>query len=51
MFETFIADGDKAQLARREEDVDGDGQADIISIYRDGRLVRRELASPDLRPL
>jgi hypothetical protein len=51
VFETFVADGDRAQLARREEDLDGDGQADIISIYRDGKLVRRELASPDLRPL
>jgi hypothetical protein len=51
VFETFIPDGNKAQLARREEDVDGDGEADIISIFRDGKLVRRELASPDLRPL
>jgi len=51
VFETFVADGDKARLARREEDVDGDGEADIISVYRGGKLVRRELASPDLRPL
>lgn len=51
VFETFVPHGDEAQLARREEDVDGDGEADIVSIYRDGKLVRRELASPDLRPL
>ena len=51
VFETFVPNGDRAQLARREEDVDGDGEADIVSIYRDGKLVRRELASPDLRPL
>jgi len=51
VFETFVPDGDRAQLAKREEDVDGDGQADIVSIYRDGKLVRRELASPELRPL
>ena len=51
VFETFIPKGDKAELARREEDIDGDGTADITSIYRDGKLIRRELASPDLRPL
>jgi len=49
--ETFIASGDGSQLDRREEDVDGDGKTDIVSIFRDGKLVRRELASPDLRPL
>lgn len=51
VFETFVAEGDGSQLARREEDLDGDGQADIVSVFRKGKLVRRELASPDLRPL
>ena len=51
VIETFAARGDESQLTRREEDVDGDGKADIVSIFREGKLVRRELASPDLRPL
>ena len=51
VFETFVTRGGRAELARREEDVNGDGQADIISIYRDGKLVRREFATPDQRPL
>jgi hypothetical protein len=51
VFETFVTRDGRAELARREEDVNGDGQADIISIYRDGKLVRREFATPDLRPL
>jgi hypothetical protein len=51
IFETFEAMGNSAVLARRAEDVDGDGKIDIVSIYRDGKLVRRELSAPDLRPL
>ena len=51
IFETFEAAAGSAVLARREEDVDGDGKIDIVSIYRSGKLVRRELAEPDLRPL
>ena len=51
IFETFEAQAGSAVLARREEDVDGDGKIDIVSIYREGKLVRRELAEPDLRPL
>jgi len=51
VFETFDEQAGKAVLARREEDVDGDGRADIVSTYRAGKLVRRELAKPGLRPL
>jgi len=51
VFETFEAGDGGAVLTRREEDVDGDGTIDIVSIYDAGKLVRRELAEPDLRPL
>lgn len=51
VFEVFVAQGGKAVLARREEDHDGDGKADLVSVFREGRLVRRELSKPDLRPL
>jgi hypothetical protein len=51
VFEIFVAHDGKAVLTRREEDHDGDGTADLVSVFRDGRLVRRELSKPDLRPL
>lgn len=51
VFEVFVSEGGKAKLVRREEDHDGDGTADLVSVFRDGRLVRRELSKPDLRPL
>ena len=38
-------------IARREEDVNGDGVADVKSIYEDGKLVRREISDPALVPL
>jgi hypothetical protein len=50
-FEIFDEVDGQAALAGREEDVDGDGQIDIVSIYRGGRLVRREIADPNLRPM
>jgi len=51
VFELFSATDGHAVLLRRDEDVDGDGEIDIVSSYRDGRLVRRELARAGLRPL
>lgn len=51
VFEIFVSIDGRAVLARREEDHDGDGTIDLVSVFRDGRLVRRELARPDLRPL
>lgn len=35
------------RIARQLEDRDGDGVAEVISHYRDGRLVRRELLDAD----
>ena len=34
----------------RDEDLDGDGNVDVRTVYRAGKLVRRELASPELAP-
>ncbi len=50
-YETFEAHDGKAILARREEDLDGDGAIDLISIYRAGKLVRREILKPEVVPL
>ena len=44
-FDRFEADG---RIRVREEDVDGDGEIDIRSEYRSGRLVSREMARDDL---
>ena len=41
----------EAVLAKREEDRNGDGTPDITSIYRNGKLVRREISDPALVPL
>ena len=45
-FETFEAIDGKAAISRRDEDVDGDREIDIRSIYRDGKLIRREIHNP-----
>lgn len=50
-FESFETRGGKAILARREEDLDGDGSIDMVSIYRAGKLVRREILKPEVVPL
>jgi hypothetical protein len=49
--ETYEVTDGKALLARREEDVNGDGSIDIVSIYENGRLVQRQISDPDLAPL
>ncbi len=48
--DTFDRFDDRGRLAVREEDLDGDGQVDVRSVYRAGKLVRRELSSPELAP-
>jgi tetratricopeptide (TPR) repeat protein len=40
----------QGELELREEDLDGDGRIDLRSIYRADRLVRREVATPELVP-
>ena len=47
-FETYEPKGGKALLKQRDVDLNGDGEMDIISVYRNGKLVRREIADPDL---
>ena len=51
VFETYEAAKGRPQLTKREEDKDGDGEVDVTSIYENGKLVRREIADPDLVPL
>jgi hypothetical protein len=42
-FDRFDAEAAvEGELAVRAEDRDGDGELDVRSFYRDGRLVRRE---------
>ena len=50
-FETFEARQGKAMLARRDQDLDGDGKIDLVSIYREGKLVRRNILKPEVVPL
>lgn len=49
-FETFEARDGKAVLTRREEDLNGDGKIDVTSLYRNGKLYRREIQDPSLLP-
>ena len=51
VFETYVLLDDRAVLARREEDKNGNGEIDITSIYENGKLVRREISDPALIPL
>ena len=45
IIETFETSSGKPILAEREEDTNGDGAIDVTSIYRNGKLYRRELAN------
>lgn len=46
--EFFEARDGKAVISRRYEDVDGDGEIDVVSHFRNGKLIRREIADPTL---
>lgn len=46
-FEIFEAMDGKATLTRMDEDVNGDQQIDVRSIYRKGKLIRREVHNPE----
>ncbi len=50
VFETFDTASGKPVVAKREEDVNGDGKIDVTSIYKNGKLVRREILDPSLMP-
>ena len=51
VFETYKPVNGEAVLAKREEDKNGDGAIDVTSIYEKGKLVRREIADPNMVPL
>lgn len=42
-FDQLDAEG---RVDLREEDIDGDGEIDVRSVYRGGKLVRREISDP-----
>ena len=50
-FETYETKDGETRLARKEEDVDGDGSIDIISTYEEGRLKQRAISDEALSPL
>ncbi len=49
--ETYDTRAGTSQLAKVEEDQDGDGTMDVTSRYENGKLVQREILNPDLAPL
>jgi hypothetical protein len=51
VFEDFEQQGGKTVLTRREEDLNQDGNADVISTYEKGKLLKREINDPSLMPL
>ena len=50
-FEYFQIQDGKTLLVRRERDINGDGQVDVVSFYTGGRLVRRQISDANLLPL
>ena len=50
-FEIFESQKGRSMLVRREQDLNGDGEIDVVSFYVDGKLVRRQIRDPDLIPL
>jgi len=51
ILEIYETQGDETRLARKEEDMDGDGTADVVSTYEGGRLVQRAISDEALSPL
>lgn len=51
VFETYAVLDGKPVLEKREEDKNQDGSIDITSIYKNGKLVKREISDPSLVPL
>ena len=50
-FEIFEHQGGKTVLLRREQDLNGDGEIDVVSFYVGGKLKRRQIRDADLLPL
>jgi hypothetical protein len=48
IIEEFDISSGEPIIAKREEDKNGDGTPDITSIYKNGKLSRREISDPDL---
>lgn len=46
--EEFDISSGEPVIARRTEDKNGDGQPDITSIYKNGKLSKKEITNPDL---
>ena len=51
LIEIYSTRNGRTTLSRRQEDLDGDGQADVVSIYENGRLVRKAISDEALSPL
>ena len=51
VFESFDTVDGKAVIARREEDLDGDGRIDDTLTYENGEPLRREISERVLAPL
>ena len=49
--ETYETSTGRSQLSKLEEDRNGDGETDVTSHYKNGKLVQREISDPDLAPL
>ena len=50
-FELFESQNGRSMLVRREQDLNGDGEIDVVSFYVNGKLVRRQIRDSDLTPL
>lgn len=51
ILEVYETQGESTHLARKEEDMDGDGNPDVVSTYDEGRLVQRAISDEALSPL
>jgi hypothetical protein len=50
-FESYAQVGGQTVLEKREEDKNGDGVVDVLSLYENGKLKERQILDPELVPL